>query len=234
MRVLIVDDEAPARRRLQQLLAPIDGIDVVGEAADGEAALALAERLRPDLMLLDVQMPELDGLAVAASLPDDGPAVVFVTAHDVYALQAFDAQALDYLLKPVAADRLARAIERARRRAAPRASVPTRQLLVPTRQGGVAVLPCAEIHWLEAADNYVTLHAGAREHLLRRTLGGLLADLGDGFVRVHRGAAVALDQVALVRPNDKGDARIVLRSGAEVACSRAYRSVLLERLAARD
>ncbi|NRF66545.1 response regulator transcription factor [Aquincola sp. S2] len=230
MRVLIVDDEAPARRRLRQLLAAIDDVEVVGEAADGEAALALAEQLKPALLLLDVQMPELDGLAVAASLPDDGPAVVFVTAHDVYALQAFDAQALDYLLKPVAFERLQRALERVRRRAAPRASVPARQLLVPTRQG-LQVLPCTDIAWLEAADNYVTLHAGAREYLLRRTLAGLLADLGTGFVRVHRSAAVALAQVASVQPNDKGDALIRLRCGAEVVCSRGYRAALMRRLA---
>lgn len=229
MRLLIVDDEAPARARLRRLLAAIEGAEVVGEAIDGEQALALAEQLKPDALLLDVQMPELDGLAVAASLPDDGPAVIFVTAFDAYALQAFDAQALDYLLKPVEPERLARALERLRRRQAPRAAVPATQLLVPTRQG-LQVLRRDEIEGLQAADNYVTLHAQGREWLLRRTLAGLLADLGDGFVRVHRSAAVAVAHVAELRPNDKGDALIRLRGGAELPCSRAYRAALMARL----
>lgn len=231
MRLLIVDDEAPARARLRRLLSAIEGAEVVGEAADGEQALALAGQLQPDALLLDVQMPELDGLAVAASLPDDGPAVIFVTAFDAYALQAFDARALDYLLKPVEPERLVRALQRVRPREA-RPSLPPlplTQLLVPTRQG-LQVLRVAEIEWLAAADNYVTLHAAGREFLLRRTLAGLLADLGEGFVRVHRSAAVALAQVAELKPNDKGDAVLVLHGGAEVACSRAYRAALVERL----
>lgn len=230
MRLLIVDDEAPARARLRRLLAAIDGAEVVGEAADGEQALALAAQLQPDAMLLDVQMPELDGLAVAASLPDDGPAVIFVTAFDAFALQAFDARAIDYLLKPVAPERLERALQRVRQRSAPRVPPPVAQLLVPTRQG-LQVLRVADVEWIAAADNYVTLHAQGREYLLRRTLASLLDDLGDGFVRVHRSAAVALSQVAEVRPNDKGDATLRLRSGAEVACSRAHRAALMQRLA---
>lgn len=232
MRLLIVDDEAPARARLRRLLAAIDGAEVVGEAADGEQALALVAQVQPDALLLDVQMPELDGLSVAASLPDDGPAVIFVTAFDAYALQAFDARALDYLLKPVEPERLARALQRVRPRSQPRAllpPLPLTQLLVPTRQG-LQVLRVADIEWIAAADNYVTLHAPGRELLLRRTLAGLLADLGDGFVRVHRSAAVALARVAEVKPNDKGDAVLRLASGAEVACSRAFRPTLVERL----
>lgn len=234
LRILIVDDEAPARARLVRLLAAMPGVKVVGEAADGEQALALAEQLQPDALLLDVQMPELDGLAVAASLPDDGPAVIFVTAFDAFALRAFEARAVDYLLKPVAPERLARALARVRPRdgavaPAGRPPLPVRQLIVPTRQG-VQVLRVSEIEWLEAADNYVTLHALGREWLLRRTLSGLLDDLGPGFVRVHRSAAVALTQVAEVLPNDKGDAQLRLRSGAEIGCSRAYRVALMERL----
>lgn len=232
MRLLIVDDEAPARARLRRLLAAIDGAEVVGEAADGEQALALVAQVQPDALLLDVQMPELDGLSVAASLPDDGPAVIFVTAFDAYALQAFDARALDYLLKPVEPERLARALQRVRPRSQPRAllpPLPLTQLLVPTRQG-LQVLRVADIEWIAAADNYVTLHAPGRELLLRRTLAGLLADLGEGFVRVHRSVAVALARVAEVKPNDKGDAVLRLASGAEVACSRAFRAALVERL----
>ena len=200
--------------------------------------MALVITLQPDALLLDVQMPEVDGLAVAASLPDGGPAVIFVSAHDAYALQAFEARALDYLLKPVAPERLARALARVRPGTAPRLGLPATgplgltRLLVPTRQGGVQVLRVDEIEGLQAADNYVTLHAQGREWLLRRTLAGLLDDLGDGFVRVHRSAAVAVGQVAEVRPNDKGDAVVRLRGGAELPCSRAHRPVLMERLAA--
>ncbi|HEV8691116.1 MAG TPA: response regulator [Ideonella sp.] len=232
MRLLIVDDEAPARLRLKRLLAAVDGAEVVGEAADGEQALALVDTLKPDALLLDVQMPELDGLAVAASLPDDGPAVIFVTAFDAYALQAFDARAVDYLLKPVEPERLARALERVRRRAAPRMATPApaTQLLVPTHQGRLQVLRVDEIEGLQAADNYVMLHALGREWLLRRTLAGLLDDLGEAFVRIHRSAAVAVAQVAEVRPNDKGDAVVRLRGGAELPCSRAHRAALIARL----
>jgi len=234
MRVLIVDDEAPARAKLRRMLGAFDDVKVVGEAADGETALRAVETLAPDALLLDVQMPEVSGLDVAASLPDGGPAVVFVTAFDRYALQAFDAQAVDYLLKPVEPERLARAMQRLRQRAAPRAqpAAPT-QLLIADR-GRTHVVRCAEIDWLRAADNYVTVHAAGRELLMRRTLAGLLADLGDGFVRVHRSAAVALAQVASVESNDKGDATVVLRSGAQVACSRAFRAGLLRRLAPPD
>ena len=230
MRLLIVDDEAPARARLRRLLAAIEGAEVVGEAADGEQALALAAQLQPDALLLDVQMPELDGLCVAASLPDDGPAVIFVTAFDAFALQAFDARAVDYLLKPVTPERLERALQRVRQRSGPRVPLPAAQLLVPTRQG-LQVLRVADIEWVAAADNYVTLHAHGREYLLRRTLSSLLEHLGAGFVQVHRSAAVALSQVAEVRPNDKGDAVLRLRGGAEVPCSRAHRQALMQRLA---
>lgn len=231
MRVLIVDDEAPARARLRRLLGASKAVDVIGEARDGEEALRLAAELAPDALFLDVQMPGASGLDVAASLPDRAPAIVFVTAFDRYALQAFDAAAVDYLLKPVEPERLARALERLRERrpaAAPPRPAPS-QLLIPDR-GRTHVVPVTEIQWLEAADNYVVVHAGERAPLMRRTLSGLLADLGSGFARTHRSAAVALAHVTAVRPLEKGDAAIVVRGGASVPCSRRYRGAVLAHL----
>ncbi len=231
MRVLIVDDEAPARAKLRRMLAAFDDVDVVGEAIDGAQAIELVAALAPDALFLDVQMPEVGGLDVAASLPDGAPALVFVTAFDRFALQAFDANAVDYLLKPVDPERLARAVQRLRARppaARPHAGTP-QQLLIVDR-GRAHVVRCADIEWLQAADNYVSVHAGGRALLMRRTLAGLLSDLGPSFVRTHRSAAVALAQVATVQPRDKGDATVVLRSGAAVPCSRPYRAELLRRL----
>lgn len=231
MRVLIVDDEAPARDKLARMLAAFPDVQLVGSAADGYAALELASRLAPDAIFLDVQMPEVSGLEVAASLPEGESALVFVTAYDRYAIQAFDAGAVDYLLKPVEPERLERTLSRLRAHGAaarPRTGS-IRQLLVADR-GQLHVVRVDEIEWLEAADNYVTLHAAGRDWLMRRTLSGLLEDLGSGFVRVHRSAAVALGHVRSVQSRGKGDATIVLRSGAEVACSRQFRSELIERL----
>jgi two-component system LytT family response regulator len=233
MRALIVDDEALARAKLRRMLGVFADVEVVGEAADGDAALSLAAQLRPDVIFLDVQMPEVDGLDVAASLPDDGPAIVFVTAFDRYALQAFDTHAADYLLKPVEPERLERAIRRLRAspRAAARPSVaaPPTQLLIADR-GTTHIVRCVDIEWLQAADNYVNVHLKGQTLLMRRTLESLLKDLAPAFVRTHRSAAVALSCVQAVRPRGKGDAVVVLHSGTEVPCSRQHRAVLMDHL----
>jgi two-component system LytT family response regulator len=225
LRLLIVDDEPPARARLRRLLAALPDVQVLGEAADGLQALALAETLRPDALLLDLQMPELGGLDVAASLPDGGPAVVFVTAYDDYALPAFDAAAVDYLLKPVDPARLARAIERLRRHlpASPR---PAADRLVVSERGQLQVIDCRTLQWLQAADNYVELHTAQRMHLLRRTLDGLLADLGPGFVRIHRSRAVALAAVSTIEAAGRGNATVRLTDGTALGCSRPWRAEL--------
>jgi two-component system LytT family response regulator len=209
---------------------------VVGEAGGGLQALALAESLRPDALLLDVQMPELGGLDVAASLPDGdrgGPAVVFVSAYDAYALPAFDAAALDYLLKPVDPARLARAIERLRRHRPAAAPRPAPERLVVSERGQVQVIDCRQLLWLQAADNYVELHTAQRLHLLRRTLDGLLADLGPGFVRIHRSRAVALAAVCVVEATERGNATVRLMDGTALACSRPWREGLHRALGAR-
>ena len=230
MRILIVDDEAPARARLRRLLVPIAGVEVVGEAADAVEALQQVEVHRPDLLLLDVQMPGASGLDLAASLADPVPAMVFVTAFDQYALRAFEVAAIDYLLKPVDPEKLARALRRWEQRSAmPTAHPVPRQLLIADR-GRTHVVPVAEIGWLEAADNYVVVHAGERMPLMRRSLSALVQDLGPGFLRVHRGAAVAVAQIVSVQARDKGDVLLLLRDGGSVPCSRSYRVELMERL----
>lgn len=229
LRLLIVDDEPPARARLRRLLAVWPDVQVLGEAGDGLQALALAEALRPDALLLDVQMPELSGLDVAASLPDPaqgGPAVVFVSAYDDYALPAFDAAALDYLLKPVDPARLARAIERLRRRGTAVAARPAADRLVVSERGQLLVIDCRSLLWLQAADNYVELHGAGRVHLLRRTLDALLADLGARFVRIHRSRAVAVAAVSAVEAAGRGNATVTLSDGTTLGCSRAWREGL--------
>lgn len=236
MRALIVDDEPAARRRLVRLLAAHPHIDVVAEAPDGETALAHIDAFRPDVVFLDIRMPGLSGLDVAASVPDPAPVIVFVTAHADYALDAFETAAVDYLVKPVDAVRLARAVTRLGSRIAAHASreplpAPPR-LLVPDRRG-VQVVPIDTIAWLEAADNYVEVHTPARSWLIRRTLTGLVDDLGNAFVRVHRSAAVALAAVDRVVTHDDGDAIVVLRGDIEVPCSRQHRAALMQRLATR-
>lgn len=248
MRILIIDDEAPARARLRRLLDGRDDIAAVEEAADGIEALARIEAFRPDALLLDIEMPELSGIELAASLPEPAPLVVFVTAWDRYALQAFDARAIDYLLKPCDGARLERALVRLRDRLRERAAasapatgehaahlpaalpaLPLRQLLVGER-GVTRVVPIADIGWIETADNYVALHTPTGSPLLRQTLAGLLERLGPGFVRCHRRAAVQLAWIERVVALDKGDCELLLRGGARVPCSRQYRAQVLERL----
>jgi two-component system LytT family response regulator len=184
------------------------------------------------VIFLDVQIPEVDGFDVAASLPDDGPALVFVTAFDQYALRAFDIHASDYLLKPVEPERLERTVQRLRGsvRGAMRPSTGVPAQLMITDRGQTHVVRCADIEWMEAAGNYVNLHLPERTLLMRRTLAALLADLGPSFVRTHRGAAVALAAVHTVRPRGKGDATVVPRNGVEVPCSRQYRVTWMQAL----
>ncbi len=176
-------------------------------------------------------MPGPSGLDLAASLTDPTPAVVFVTAYDQYAVRAFEVAAIDYLLKPVDPEQLARALQRWRQRGGAAASRPVSGQLLIADRGRTHVVPVAEIGWLEAADNYVVVHAGARAPLLRRTLAALVQDLGSGFVRVQRGAAVAHAHVQAVQVREKGDALLILRDGSSVPCSRNYRASLMARLA---
>lgn len=251
MRILIVDDERPARDKLRRMLALEPDISAIDEARDGVEALERLATFAPDLLLLDIQMPEISGLDVAASLPAPAPLVVFVTAYDEYAIRAFDANAIDYLLKPYDQQRLQRALRRARDRLAPPvaavaavaavAEAPlapvvaasplpaVTQLLVPER-GGTRIVRVEQIQWIETADNYVVLHTADGAPLMRQTLAGLVEKLGARFLRCHRRAAVQLDCIASIQALDKGDSELILRSGARVPCSRQYRAELMARL----
>jgi two-component system, LytTR family, response regulator len=232
MRILIVDDERPARDKLRRMLAREPGIDAIEEASDGAEALERVASFAPDALFLDIQMPELSGIELAASLPSPAPLVVFVTAFDAYAIPAFDANAIDYLLKPYDQPRLQRALQRVRERLqakAPAPMLPVRQLLVSER-AGTRVVRVDDIDWIETADNYVVLHTAQGQPLLRQTLAGLLERLGPGFVRCHRRAAVQLAQIERVVPLDKGDCELLLRGGARVPCSRQYRAAVMDKL----
>jgi two-component system LytT family response regulator len=248
IRTVIVDDEPLARQRLRRLLEADPDVAVLGECGDGEQAVGDLRRLRPDLVFLDVQMPGLDGFDVLRALGGDAPpAVVFVTAHDRYALKAFEVHALDYLLKPFDKPRFAAALERAkaqvRQGSAAALSERLRELLqnVPGRHGPerlmvksggrIYFVRVEEIDWVEAAGNYVRLHVGGEEHLLRESLTALERKLDPArFVRVHRSAVVNLERIRELQPAFHGDYVIILRDGTELALSRGCRDRLEEAL----
>ncbi len=240
VRIVLVDDEPLVRRGLRDSLAPCCGVDVVGEAGDGFAAVDAIERLRPDLVFLDVQMPGLDGFEVIGQLESElCPAVVFVTAHEQYALRAFDAHAIDYLLKPFDDVRLLSALERAlawldrapeqRHSGVPGllaevTSTRRRDRFVVKQAGRLRLVPSGEVEWIEARGNYVHLHHRDGPFLLRETLASLQATLDpQQFARTHRSAIVAVAQVVEMERQPAGDFRLRLRSGAQVGLSRGYR-----------
>jgi two-component system, LytTR family, response regulator len=239
LRALIVDDEAIARRRIRRLLRALDDVEVAGECADGRSAIDAIANARPDLVFLDVQMPGLDGFEVVAQLDAAAtPALIFVTAFDRYAVRAFDVHAVDYLLKPIAANRFRLAVDRARDRLARGASQPGLHALMKELQqraryltrlavrarGRIAMVDVDEIDWIQAADNYVTVHAGGREYLLRETLAALERQLDPTrFVRIHRSTIAALDRIVELLPASHGDFDVRLRSGARLTLSRSWR-----------
>jgi len=220
MRVLIVDDEAPARMRLEDLLRHESGVEIVGTADNGNAAVDAIRRLRPDLVFLDVQMPGLDGLGVVRIHgAEHMPVTVFVTAHDEFAVRAFEAQALDYLVKPLSEARFRATITRVRERV--RSARARTWIAVPSAQGDV-LIDAGEIDWIEAQDYHAEIHAGGKPYRVRQSLSALEARLDPSrFVRVHRSAIVRLDQV---REWQAGDARraavVVLRDGKALPVSR--------------
>ena len=244
IRTLIVDDEPVARRRIRRLLKTEEDISVVGESGDGRAAIEAIRTLEPDLVFLDVQMPEADGFAVLRAVGDAMPAVVFVTAFDQYALGAFEVHALDYLLKPFNRNRFVDAVARAREllaRARGRVADPKVFELIDDLQaakrhltrfvvreaGRLLLVDAARVDWIEAADNYAVLHAGAATHLVRETMAGLATELDhERFVRIHRSTIVQIDRVRELLPAFHGDFIVLLRDGTRLNMSRGYRSAV--------
>jgi len=248
IRALIVDDEAAARRRIRRFLCASPDVEVVGECEDGCEAVARIEERPPDLLFLDVQMPRLDGLGVIERVgAGTVPAVIFVTAYDEFALRAFDACALDYLLKPFDRARFCRAVERARTQVeSSRASGFDRRLekLIGELRAGAGqqrsnrleVRSCGntlfvrvdKIDWVGAADNYLELHVGKETHLIRETMSQLEARLDPTmFVRIHRSVLVNLERVKELRPLFNKDHVLVLRDGTQLTVSRTHYEHLL-------
>src|SRR6516225_11589988 len=249
IRVLLSDDEALARERLRSLLEEEADLEIVAECGDGKSAITTIRRERPDLVFLDIQMPEVDGCGVVQALRNDlMPLTIFVTAYDSYAMKAFEVHALDYLLKPVGKERLTEAVGRARRQLEqPSDGTFQRRVLemlgdlearqrAPERiviksDGEIVYLKPHEIDWAESAGNYVCLHVGGATHILRETITALESRLGSRqFMRVHRSTLVNVDRIKTLRPSLYGDYSILLRDGTKLTLSRGFRETVLRRL----
>ncbi len=245
IRVLIVDDEPPARARVRRHLAADPEFEVVGEAGSGAEAVEAVSRLEPDVVFLDVQMPGLDGFGVVAALDagDTLPHVVFVTAHDEYAVRAFEVHAIDYLLKPFREQRFTQALERVKERLRGRGddvawrlrdllagigSRPAYLERILVRDGERSVLlDVTRIDWIEAERNHVRLHVGEASHLVRGTITALEGRLDPArFLRIHRSRIVNVERIREIHPWSHGDQLIVLRDGTELIMSRRYRDRL--------
>lgn len=260
IRVLVVDDEPIARRRLLRLLKDEEGVHVVGTCSNGFEAVEAIRTERPNLIFLDVQMPEMDGFGVVEAVgAEHMPAVIFATAFDHYAIRAFEVHALDYLLKPFSAERLKAALERARSRVAEKSADRSQQLLSLLEQlsqeqhvigrlqtprapryldrimvkvdGRFLFVRAPEIQWIQAEGNYLRLHVGPNSYLIRETLSALEGRLDpQQFLRIHRSTIVNLDQINELRPWFAGDYVVALHNGTELKMSRGYREKLNERM----
>jgi two-component system, LytTR family, response regulator len=249
IRVLIVDDEPIARKGIRRLLDEASDVEIVGECGDGaEAALAIRKQ-SPDLVFLDVQMPELDGFGMLEKVGvEAGPEIIFVTAYDEYTLRAFDIQALDYLLKPVNPERFHKALGRARARLQNksyermngrllallenqrREERGAARFAVKTPQG-VLLVDADDVDLIEAAGNYVSLRAGSQAHLLSETISGMERRLDPRkFLRIHRSRIVNMERIKLLRPLFHGEYEIVLKDGTRLTSGRAYSGRIRERL----
>jgi two-component system LytT family response regulator len=247
IRVLVVDDEPLARERICKLLEQEGDVELVGECPDGNSAVQAIREQSPDLVFLDVQMPECDGFGVLEQIRGDRmPAVVFVTAHDQFALKAFEVHAVDYLLKPFDQERfktaLRRAVEQIQRRQTTDLNQRLTALLADVRpepkpkqmerlaiksSGRVVFVKIEDIDWVEAADNYVSLHVGAEEHLHRETMSAIEAQLPAArFMRISRSTIVNVDRIKELQPLFHGEYAVILRNGTKLTLSRSYRDRL--------
>ena len=249
MRVILVDDEPLSLRRLHQLLNALPEIEIVAQCTSGRQAVAAIGELKPDVVFLDVQMPEVNGFEVVAAVSnEDMPLIVFVTAYDEYAVRAFDVLALDYIMKPVAPERLRLACERAgaaltskERREARQENVggllqrleqdgrlrdapaKTNRLLVRA-EDRIVMLKTEDINWVEAAGNYVRIHAGKDTYIIRETIGRLESILDPGrFARIHRSTVINLDSVKEMQPWFSGEMLVIMNDGTQLKLSRTYR-----------
>lgn len=217
MKVLIVDDEAPARARLRRLLGQIDEVEIVGEAVDGESALTAQKQFKPDVLLLDIRMPGMDGMACAHEIAQQPhpPSVIFTTAYSEHALEAFEAEALDYLVKPVRKERLEQALSRVQK-LVPSAEEGTgeqgRQHLTVRKQGGLHLIPVDEILYFQADQKYVTAYLQNREELLEESLKQLEEEFGNRLLRVHRNALVNANALLGLEKDREGRSYVTLRN----------------------
>lgn len=239
IRTLVVDDEPVARARVMSLLHDEADIEVIGECESGPEAIARIESASPDLVFLDIQMPQMDGLELARALGERMPAVVFITAYDEYALRAFEVHALDYVLKPFSAERFKAALIHARQHltrrrtaGAPAPSLERRDRLVIKSSGRIYFVRTHDIDWCEAAGNYVRLHVGAQTtHLVRGTMGYIESQLDPRqFVRVHRSTIVNVDRIQELHSSFNGEYVILLHDKTRLTLSRGYRDGLQARL----
>ena len=245
IRTIIADDEDLARRNMRGLLDVEPGVQIVAESGNEEQTVAAVQAFRPDLLLLDVQLSDSDGFQILERIPaDQRPLVVFTSAHDQYAIRAFEANALDYLLKPCKQERLHRAMEKVRSellKSHPLSSQELLDLLAQTQAvpkavdrrfmikagGRLLFLDFDEIDWIEAAANYVKLNVGSTSYLLREGIGRISARLDPGaFIRVHRSTIVNVSKIKELQPCDSGEYIAVLRNGKELSCSRGCRAQL--------
>ena len=246
IRTLVVDDEPIARARMVSLLREESDIELVGECTNGHQAASAIQSMNPDLLFLDIQMPEGDGLSLARTIQSNGaPAVVFVTAYDEYALRAFEVHALDYLLKPFSAERFRSALGHAREHVSQRRKMddlsttspalreapPRRNRLMIKSGGRIHFVRMTDIDWCEAAGNYVRIHVAHQEHLVRDTMSRLETELDPlQFVRIHRSTIVNVDRIQEMQSSFNGEYVVLLRTGTRLTLSRGYRDSLQARL----